>query len=30
MDVLRACRRMIDSDRLRRKDETEEPGPWRP
>ena len=30
MDVLRACRRMIDTDRLRRKDETEDPGPWRP
>ncbi len=30
MDVLRACRRRIDADRLRRKDDTEEPGPWRP
>jgi GTP-binding protein len=29
-DVLRACRRQIDDDRLRRKDEVEEPGPWRP
>ena len=30
MDVLRACRRQIDEDRLRRRDETEDPGPWRP
>ena len=30
MDVLRACRRMIDNDRLRRKDEAEDPRPWRP
>jgi GTP-binding protein len=30
MDVLRACRRMIDNDRLRRKDQAEDPGPWRP
>ena len=29
-DVLRACRRRIDADRLRRKDETEDPAPWRP
>ncbi|MEQ9038932.1 MAG: GTPase ObgE [Silicimonas sp.] len=29
-DVLRACRRMIDDNRLRRKDQSEEPGPWRP
>jgi GTP-binding protein len=30
MDVLRACRRMIDNDRLRRKDDAKDPGPWRP
>lgn len=29
-DVLRACRRQIDADRLRRRDEAEDPGPWRP
>ena len=29
-EVLRACRRKIDSDRLRRKADKEEPGPWRP
>ncbi len=29
-DVLRAVRGEIDADRLRQKDATEEPGPWRP
>ena len=29
MDVLRACRRQIDEDRLRRRDAPEAPGPWR-
>ncbi|MGI9393516.1 MAG: GTPase, partial [Boseongicola sp.] len=29
-DVLRAVQRQIDNDRLRRKEEIEEPGPWRP
>ncbi len=29
-DVLRACRRRIDANRLRRKDEVEDPAPWRP
>ena len=29
-DVLRAVRGKIDQDRLRRKEEVEEPGPWRP
>lgn len=30
MDVLRACRRQIDADRLRVKESKEDPGPWRP
>ena len=30
MDVLRACRRQIDADRLRVKENKEDPGPWRP
>ena len=29
-DVLRAVRREIDDDKLRQKENTEEPGPWRP
>jgi len=30
IDVLRAVRGQIDADKLRRKEEVEEPGPWRP
>ena len=30
VEVLRAVRGQIDSDRLRKKEEVEEPGPWRP
>ena len=30
VDVLRSVRSGIDDDRLRRKEEVEEPGPWQP